>query len=339
MVVYYYHSFVQIIVTGCFGFIGFNFINYLFSNYSNDFKVLGVDNLNNNCSSINKKLFNNKNFKHVNLDINDIDQLESKNIDIIINFAAQSHVDNSIFNPKEFAHTNVQGVISLLNYTKSNKIKKFIHMSTDEVFGSSSVNKFKENDKFNPASPYSASKASAEHFCKAFRKTYDQNILILRPCNNYGIFQQPEKLIPFSILNTIKGGNIEIYGEGKNVRNWIHVNDTSDAIIKLISESPENEEFNISTDYFLDNLSLAEKIINFSNLPKEKITFVKDRPGHDFRYATDNTKIKKMGWKPKYDFDESLVEIIDWYKSNTKWWSAEYEKTLKNRKKRFTLDT
>ena len=328
----------KIIVTGCFGFIGFNFLRYIQKELSDDIQITGIDNLNNTCSIKNMELFKSKNFHHVDLDINNISELKNQNYDILINFAAESHVDNSISNPMGFANTNVLGTMSLLNYALKNNINRFIHISTDEVYGSSESGYFSENEKFNPSSPYSASKASAENFCNAYRKTYDQNIIILRPCNNYGPFQQPEKLIPFSVLQLLNDNNIEIYGKGKNIRNWINVKDTSRAILHVIEKEVKNQDLNISTDYFLDNIALAKKIVKSMNLDEERISFIEDRPGHDFRYAADNSKILSTGWKPIENFDISLEGIIDWYQSNEKWWKINYENTLAKRSKRFLIE-
>ena len=328
----------KIIVTGCFGFIGFNFIKYIFKNYPNDFDVTGIDNLNNSCSTLNKEMFTDKNFTHIDLNINEVNQLENKDYDMIINFAAESHEDNSISDPASFVRTNTLGALSLLNYAKSNNIDKFIHISTDEVYGSSKTQYFEESDKFNPSSPYSASKASAEHLCNAFKKTYGQKVTILRPCNNYGIYQQPEKMIPFSILNLVNDKNIEVYGDGRNVRNWIHVNDTSNAILHMINNKYENEVFNVSTDFFISNYELSTKIANSMGFDENRISFIDDRPGHDFRYAASNNNLIRTGWKPQYNFDESLKEIIHWYMKNTKWWNKEFINTNKNRKKRFNLN-
>ncbi len=327
----------KLIVTGCFGFIGYNFINYLLNSYPDEFQIIGVDNLNNNCSVVNKNNLLNKNFTHINLNINDINQLKNEGVDLIVNFAAESHVDNSISNPASFVNTNTLGTLSLLNYAKLNNIKRFIQISTDEIYGSSKEKFFDESDRFNPSSPYSASKASAEHLCNAFRNTYDQNIVIVRPCNNYGIFQQPEKLIPFSILNLINNKNIEIYGDGKNIRNWIHVNDTSSALIHIIQNGFENDIFNISTDFFINNYELGKKIIDLMKLDEERISYVNDRPGHDFRYATNNNYLVSTGWQPKYDFNESLREIIEWYIQNNDWWESEYHQTVSNRLDRLNL--
>lgn len=273
----------------------------------------------------------------MNIDINNIEKLDLKNYDMIINFAAESHVDNSISNPNSFSKTNVQGLVNLLNFAKQNKIEKFVHISTDEVYGSSMNKKFKEDDKFNPSSPYSASKAAAELFCNAYKNTYNQKILVVRPCNNFGFFQQPEKFIPFSILNLINGRDVEIYGNGKNIRNWLHVEDTSSALISLFEKNIYEGVFNISSDYYLDNYTLAKKIIEVGEFSKEKLTFVKDRPGHDFKYATNNSKIKEIGWKPQKSLNTSLYEIIKWYSDNKFWWKTEYTKTLKMRKNRFSI--
>ena len=218
-----------------------------------------------------------------------------------------------------------------------NDIENNIHISTDEVYGSTKDNFFSEKEILNPSSPYSASKASAEMICKSLQKTYGLNLNIVRPANNYGIFQQPEKLIPFSILSLISNNNIEIYGEGKNIRHWVHVEDTCSAIFKVMSGSYENEIFNIGSGEYMNNLDLAKQILKYFDFEEDRISFVSDRPGHDFRYAVDISKIQDTGWKPSHKIDESLGDIILWYESNQDWWLDEYKTTIKNRKSRFKI--
>ncbi len=332
----------KVLITGCFGFIGFNFLNYVSKKYTNDFNIVGIDSMESNCSYENKKLYLDKeNFTFFDLNINDIDKLDSKhsdNIDCVINFAAETHVDNSIFMPEKFIYSNVMGVTELLKFVHKKKIKKLIHVSTDEVYGSTKEAYFKEEDSFNTASPYSASKASAELICNAFSKTYGLNVTMVRPANNYGIYQQPEKLIPFSIAKLINREKIEIYGEGKNIRHWLNVEDTCSAIIAIMNSKIQNEVYNIGSGFYLENIKLAEKLIDIFGLDDSFIEYVEDRPGHDFRYATDLTKLNNIGWKPEANFDVELDKIVDWYKENTQWWLKEYNKILINRKKRLSLD-
>ena len=330
----------KIIVTGCFGFIGYNFINYLLNNFSNDIFIVGIDSLETNCSKLNaKNMQTNDNFLFIKEDICKIldTDYDFSDFDATVNFAAESHVDNSIRSPEKFINSNILGTLKVFQNSLENDIENNILISTDEVFGSTKDNFFSENVILNPSSPYYASKASAEMICKSLQKTYGLNINIVRPANNYGIFQQPEKLIPFSILSLISNNNIEIYGEGKNIRHWVHVEDTCSAIFKVMSGSYENEIFNIGSGEYMNNLDLAKQILKYFDFEEDRISFVSDRPGHDFRYAVDISKIQDTGWKPSHKIDESLGDIILWYESNQDWWLDEYKTTIINRQSRFKI--
>ncbi len=327
----------KILITGCFGFIGYNFLKFLTQNDTDDIKIIGIDSLNLNTSKKNYELFSSKNFEFINLDINKINQIDIKGIDILVNFAAESHVDNSISNPISFIESNVNGLGNLLFWAIKSKVNKFIHISTDEVYGSLESGYPNEDTNFNPSSPYSATKAGAEYLCRSFSKTFDQNIIIIRPSNNYGIYQQPEKLIPYSIANLINGGKIEVYGDGSNVRHWLHVTDTCKAILKIIEKSPKNEIFNVGSGIYLDNLTVAKKILSILGFNDSKIKFVEDRLGHDFRYAVNYSKLENLGWSPEMSFDKELEKIVDWYKNNTEWWLESFNQVLENRKIRNKL--
>ena len=329
----------NILVTGCFGFIGFNFVNKILEEHSADVKIVGIDSLQNNCSI--KNLAKSKNFNNFSFfenDINNINSIEISDIDTIINFAAESHVDNSIYNPGLFIDSNVKGVSELLKFGMKNNIDKFIHVSTDEVYGSTEKDFFEENDKLNPSSPYSASKASAELIIKAYYKTYGYKVAMVRPAHNYGIYQQPEKLIPFSIAKLESGNKLEVYGDGKNIRHWISVKDTNSAILTVLDKGNLNETYNIGSDFYLSNIDLVKKIIKFLGKDFDKISFVDDRPGHDFRYATNINKLKKLGWEPQADFDEELEGICNWYLNNKDWWEEQYKNIIdEKRNKRMGL--
>lgn len=328
----------KILITGCFGFIGFNFLNYISNNYPEDFQIIGLDKLKFPTSKINHKQYKgNSNFEFYEMDINEINNISIKDIDILINFAAESHVDNSITNPIGFIESNVKGVGNLLMWSYRMGVAKIIHISTDEVYGSLEEAFPLETSEINPSSPYSASKASAEHFCTSFAKTYGQNINMMRPSNNYGIYQQPEKLIPFSIANLLNKKNIEVYGTGKNIRHWLHVDDTSRAIMKVAESSCENEVFNIGSGEYLDNLFVVNKLIDILDLDNSRISFVEDRLGHDFRYAVNFDKLTNLGWNPIENFDNQLEKIVAWYKKNEWWWSSSYNEVLENRKVRNKL--
>ena len=317
------------LITGCFGFIGFNFINKLLSSRKKEINIIGIDSLQNNCSVKNYKLSQKyENFRFINDNINNINSLDIKNIDTIINFAAESHVDNSIYNPGLFIDSNIKGVSELLKYAIKNNVNNFLHVSTDEVYGSIQEGYFSEDDKLNPSSPYSASKASAELIINSFNKTYGYDVVMVRPANNYGIFQQPEKLIPFSIAKLVSGENVEIYGDGKNIRHWLHVDDTNEAILKILDSSIKTGVYNIGSDFYLSNIDLIKKLIEILKFDEEKISYVEDRPGHDFRYATDIKKLREIGWEPKADFEEELEITTNWYLNNKDWWEPGYQSIL-----------
>ena len=329
----------KLLVTGCFGFIGFNYLNYIHKNFNKDFEIIGIDSLESTCSEKNRKLLPDlNNFEFFEETILNIEELKIENIDIVINFAAETHVDNSIFRPEKFVESNILGLTYLLKFAAKNNVENFIHISTDEIYGSIKDGYFKEEDSVEPSSPYSASKASAELISKAFTKTYGLNINMVRPGNNYGIYQQPEKMIPYSIANLLSNKNIELYGTGENVRHWLFVDDTSSAIMKIIETKQINEIYNIGSGYYLNNLDLSKKILNLLDLEESRLDFVEDRPGHDFRYATDFSKLKNIGWSPEANFDDELSNIVNWYKNNEDWWREEYNYIVeKNRSKRLNI--
>ena len=329
----------NILVTGCFGFIGYNFLMYLNKNFPGDFNLVGVDSLITKTSRENQIEFDNsKNFIFYELDINDISSIEQHSIDLVINFAAESHVDNSITDPNKFIKSNVMGTNELLKFAYKNEINNFIHISTDEVYGSNKDAFSIETDILNPSSPYSASKASAEMICNAYIKTYDMNIKICRPANNYGNHQQPEKLIPYTIANLLSDKNIELYGDGKHIRHWLHVEDTCLAILNIINNGKENSIYNIGSGEYFNNVEIANKILEALNLDLSKITFVEDRPGHDFRYAVNFDELKNIGFRPQKNLDEEIFKIVEWYKGNKSWWEEDYLKVLENRLKRTELN-
>ena len=323
----------KFLVTGCFGFIGFNFINYIKDKYGNDVFIYGIDSVESSCSEKNKEISKElEGFEHKKININDIDQESFDKVDIIINFAAESHVDNSIYNPQLFIDTNVKGTAKVANYAIKNNIDKFIHISTDEVYGSNENDYSKEIDRLNPSSPYSSSKAAAEMILNGYTKTYGYEFITVRPANNYGIFQQPEKLIPFSVANILSGNSIEIYGKGNNIRHWLHVDDTCSAIDHLIEKGKINEVYNIGSGFYLSNIELARKLLMILDKQEDMIEFVEDRPGHDFRYAVNLDKISSTGWKPISVFDEKLEETVNWYQNNENWWKNEYENVKSNKR-------
>ncbi len=253
-------------------------------------------------------------------DINDISQLEQvfgkKEIDLVINCAAETHVDNSIKNPSPFIQTNILGVHDLLEIARRKSIK-FLQVSTDEVYGSKASGAFNEKDILSPSSPYSASKASAEMLVMSYVSTYKLDALIVRCSNNYGPRQFPEKLIPTIIAKLLKQENIPIYGNGLNVREWIHVSDSARAIIEVGFRGRNAEIYNISSSDFRTNLEVSRFILSIMGLPESRIEFVADRPGHDFRYAIESTKImNELSWAPVINFEDGIRSTVDWYVQN-----------------------
>jgi dTDP-glucose 4,6-dehydratase len=328
----------KILITGCFGFIGYNFLKTLTEEYKKDFNLVGIDSLNNPYSLLNKKVFmEDNNFEFYHEDINNINNIffESTDIDAVVNFAAESHVDTSIYNPDIFIESNIKGVNNLLSYCVKNNIENFIQISTDEVYGSAKEEYFSEGDNLNPSSPYSASKAGADMLCNSYGKTFEMKIKTVRPANNYGPFQQPEKLIPFSISNIIENNQVEIYGDGSNVRHWLYVKDTVKAIIKIIQNGLDGEIYNIGSGVYYTNNELALKLLQRFDLDKSSINYVQDRPGHDFKYAVNFEKLTTLGWKPSYDFETALDETVKWNKENKVWLDENISQIRKNRKLRF----
>ena len=324
------------LICGSFGFIGFNFaIDALNKNKD----VILLDSLNNRCSEIN---FNeiNESVHKVKLDINqvDIDFMKKNKITKIINFAAESHVDNSISNPKSFIHSNIVGFENLLRCSIQSEISEFLHISTDEVYGSYLSDFANEEFKLKPSSPYSATKASADLIGLSYRNTYGLDLKIIRPANNYGIYQQPEKLIPFSIISILNGKKIELYGDGKNIRHWLHVDDTVDGVNHVLEFGKGGEIYNIGSGEYLSNIEIAQKILSTLNLEfDDNVDFIEDRPGHDFRYAVDFSKLTDLKWKPKKNVDSEIDKVINWYKDNVDWWSNNYKKTIESRKSRLNI--
>ena len=248
--------------------------------------------------------------------------IDEHNITHIINFAAESHVDRSIKNPKVFIETNVLGTTNLLNIAKDVEIEKFVQISTDEIYGSlGETGYFTEETPFDPNSPYSSSKASADLIALSYFETFGMNISITSCSNNYGPYQFPEKLIPLMVTNAMDGKKLPIYGDGLNVRDWLHVEDHCQAIDLVLREGQAGEIYNIGGHNERTNNEIVHLIVDYLDAPEELITYVEDRLGHDKRYAIDPTKIEtELGWKPKYTFDTGIIETIEWYKANENWW-------------------
>lgn len=317
----------KVLVTGGAGFIGANFIYYMLEKYNN-YKIVNLDKLTYASKIENLKYATeNKNYKFIKGDICDrefiFNLFENEKFDIVVNFAAESHVDRSILSPQEFINTNVVGTQILLDASLKYNIKRFHQVSTDEVYGDLPLDRkdllFTESYNLNPSSPYSASKASADLLVKAYNKTYKLPITISRCSNNYGRFQHEEKLIPLMINNALNNKKLPVYGTGENVRDWLHVYDHCSAIDSIIHYGKDGEVYNVGGNNEKSNLEIVRLILKTLNKSEELITYVEDRKGHDLRYAIDSTKIKAdLNWSPKYNVDEGLYETIKWYENNHK---------------------
>jgi len=314
------------LVTGGAGFIGSNFIHYWLKNHPGDF-IVNLDKLTYAGNPDNlKDIENNPNYSFIKGDICDpqIVKKAMKNVDIIVHFAAESHVDRSIIDPSIFVKTNVLGTQVLLNEAIRAKVRRFHHISTDEVFGALDLDdpqRFTENTAYSPRSPYSASKAAADHLVRAYYITYKLPVTITNCADNFGPFQYPEKLISLSITNILEGKKVPIYGDGLYVRDWLYVEDHCRAIDLVIAKGKVGETYLIGADSDMANIDLVKRLLVIMGKDEKMIEYVKDRPGHDRRYAIDSTKIKnELGWKPVFDLEKALGETVAWYKNNNSWW-------------------
>ncbi|MFA7364949.1 MAG: dTDP-glucose 4,6-dehydratase [Patescibacteria group bacterium] len=311
----------KILVTGGAGFIGSNFIRYWLKNNPEDY-IVNLDKLTYAGKLENlKDVSTSSKYRFVLGDICDFNLVNGlmKDIDLIVHFAAESHVDRSIENSADFVKTNIEGTRTLLEAAKNNGGIRFHHISTDEVFGSLNIGdkKFNEDTPYDPRSPYSASKASSDHLVRAYFHTYKLPITISNCSNNYGPYQFPEKLIPFFVLNLLKGKKVPLYGNGENIRDWIHVDDHNSGIEAIIKNGKIGETYCLGGDNEISNIEIARKILNYLGLGEDMIEFVQDRLGHDLRYAIDFSKAKEeLKWEPKISFEEGLKNTIDWYKNN-----------------------
>lgn len=310
----------KILVTGGAGFIGGNFIHYLLKHYPH-YKIYNLDALTYAGDLTNHRhIEHNPHYTFIQANINDyatiISLFHKYQFDYVIHFAAESHVDRSIQDPGVFVRTNVVGTQNLLEAARQVGISKFIHISTDEVYGELDFDPttfFTEDTSLQPNSPYSASKAASDLLVRAYYETYNLPVNITRCSNNYGPYQNPEKLIPLIISRVLKDEKVPIYGDGQNIRDWLHVYDHCMAIDLVMHKGIAGEIYNIGGHNELTNLEVAQKIISFLQKPDQLIEFVPDRLGHDKRYAIDPTKVENLGWKPTYSFDTGIIQTIEWY--------------------------
>ena len=338
----------KFLITGGAGFIGSNYLHYVVNKYPKDTFVC-LDALTyagnyNNIKSLEKK----KNYKFVKMDIRDkediIDLFKKEKFDYVINFAAESHVDNSIKNPNIFAETNILGTMNLLNAVKimndegKHPIKRYHQVSTDEVYGDLPLDRtdllFTEETPIHTSSPYSSSKASADLFVLAYSRTFKLPVTISRCSNNYGPYQFPEKLIPVVISKALNDEKVPVYGKGENVRDWIHVHDHNVGVDLIVRNGKDGQVYNLGGHSEKKNIDVVKTILKHLNKPESLIEFVTDRLGHDLRYAIDSKKVEKeLGWKREYNFDEGIKETVDWYVNNQEWIndikSGEYKNAYK----------
>ena len=331
----------KILITGGLGFIGSNFIRYILKKYPN-YKIVNLDKVTYAANFENLKgIEKNTNYEFIKGDICDNklvnDLVSTKKFDAIINFAAETHVDRSIMKPGDFIKTDIYGTHILLNAVKDYKVKRYIQISTDEVYGDWDQGGFaKETSILKPSSPYAASKAGGDLQVLAFHRTYNLPVIITRCTNNYGPFQYPEKIIPLFITNLLENKKIPVYGDGQQIRDWIHAEDHCSAIDLILHKGKNGEIYNIGANQNpeIPNLELTKKIIKACNKNENSIEYVKDRAGHDRRYAVDTTKIRtELGWKPQHTFKQGIGQTINWYKNNLNWWekikTGEYLKYYK----------
>lgn len=320
----------RIIVTGGAGFIGGNFVHYMLKKYP-QYKVICIDSLTyaGNLETL-ESVKDNANFKFIKEDITDRNKIysifEDEKPDIVVNFAAESHVDRSIENPEIFLNTNIIGTSVLLDACKKYGIKRYHQVSTDEVYGDLPIDRpdlfFTECTPINPSSPYSASKASADLLVMSYYRTFNLPVTISRCSNNYGPYHFPEKLIPLMILNTLNDKKLPVYGNGMNIRDWLYVEDHCSAIDKIIHNGTVGEIYNIGGHNEKTNLEVVKTIIKELGKSEDLIEYVKDRPGHDLRYAIDPSKIsRELGWLPETKFEDGIKKTIKWYIDNEDWWS------------------
>ena len=316
----------KLLVTGGAGFIGSNFIHYWLAKYPED-SIINLDVLTyaGNLDNL-KDIENNSNYKFVKGDICDVELVNGlvKEVDTIVHFAAESHVDRSILNSADFIRSNVEGTRVLLEAAKNNGNKRFHHISTDEVFGALSFDspKFNEQTPYDPRSPYSASKAASDHLVRAYYHTHGLPVTISNCSNNYGPYQYPEKLIPLFVTNLIEGKKVTVYGDGKNIRDWIHVDDHNHGVDLILHNGKIGETYCLGGNSERSNLQMTKEILNLMGKDEASVEYVSDRLGHDLRYAIDYSRAEReLGFRPQISLKDGLSATINWYKNNNEWWA------------------
>jgi dTDP-glucose 4,6-dehydratase len=332
----------KILLTGGAGFMGSNMIHYLLREYD-DVEVMNFDELTyaGNLESL-ADVMDSPRYFFVKGNIADAEAVDKavQGVDLVINYAAETHVDRSILEPKAFVDTNIYGVYNILEAVRKHNIPRYVQISTDEVFGAVMEGESDEGSKFEPRSPYSASKAAGDHLCQAYAITYGVPVIVTHSCNFYGPYQFPEKLIPLFTMNLLEGKTVPVYGDGMQVREWIFTEDHCRAIDLIARKGNVGEVYNIGTGYRVPNLDVTKQMIDLAGRDESAIEYVKDRPGHDRRYAINSNKLRnELGWEPNMSFEEGLAQTVEWYKQHREWvdrcrtgaYQDYYEKQYNNR--------
>lgn len=312
----------KILVTGGAGFIGSNFVRYMLKEHP-DYKIVVLDKLTyagrkENLADVWDRIV----FLKGDITIREDVAEAARDCDCVVNFAAETHVDRSILMAGTFVLTDVLGVYNLLEIARESNMSKFVQISTDEVYGHILKGSFKETDRLNPRNPYSASKAGAELLCRAYFETYGLQTIITRSSNNYGPYQHPEKLIPKTIINALLNKPIPVYGTGKNVRDWLYVEDNCEAIDIVLHKGNSGEIYNIGANQELENIQVVKTILKLTDKPQSLMKFVEDRRGHDLRYSLRIEKTRELGWRPSTEFSVGIEKTINWYRQNVEWWKT-----------------
>src|SRR4030067_35356 len=316
----------RILVTGGAGFIGSNFVHYALKGQP-DYEIVVLDKLTYAGRRENlQDVWNKITFIKGDITVRNDVAKAMKDCDCVVNFAAETHVDRSILQAGTFVLTDVLGVYNLLETARETDVSRFVQISTDEVYGHILKGSFKETDRLNPRNPYSASKAGAELLCRAYFETYGLQTIITRSSNNYGPYQHPEKLIPKTIINALLNKAIPVYGTGKNIRDWLYVEDNCVALDLVLKKGQPGEIYNVGANQERENIQVVKTILKLTKKPESLMMFVEDRLGHDLRYSVNTDKIRKLGWKPQTGFEVGTEKTVEWYRENTEWWKPVVEK-------------